>query len=151
MKLCLHEMLKMLKVIIDECVCVCVLVAQLCLTLCDPMDYNSPGSSVHGILQARILEWVAILFSRGSFWLRDQTWVSSIVGRFLAIWSTTEWIWMMNPPQMNMVTLKYSPTENRKQTGLWYKQHWVLRPTDLGSRSGSTVFQLCHFLAMWSN
>ena len=42
----------------------CVLVAQLCLPLCDPMDYSLPGSSVHGILQAWILEWVAILFSR---------------------------------------------------------------------------------------
>ena len=45
----------------------CVLVAQSCLILCDPMDYSPPGSSVHGILQAGILEWVAILFSRGSF------------------------------------------------------------------------------------
>ena len=44
-----------------------VLVAQLCLTLCDPMDCSPPGSSVHGILQARILEWIAILFSPGSF------------------------------------------------------------------------------------
>ena len=42
-----------------------VLVAQLCLTLCDPMDCSPPGSSAHGILQARVLEWVAILFSRG--------------------------------------------------------------------------------------
>ena len=41
-------------------------VAQLCLTLCDPMDYNSPGSFVHGIFQARIMEWAAISFSRGS-------------------------------------------------------------------------------------
>ena len=48
------------------CVCVC-LVTQLCLTLCDPMDYSPPGSSVHGILQARILEWVAIPFSRRIF------------------------------------------------------------------------------------
>ena len=44
----------------------CLLVVQLCLALCDPTDYHSPGSSVHGILQARILEWVAIAFSRGS-------------------------------------------------------------------------------------
>ena len=42
-----------------------VLVTQLCLTLCDLMDYSLPGSSVHGILQARILEWVAIRFSKG--------------------------------------------------------------------------------------
>ena len=46
------------------CVCVCVLVAQSCLTLCDPVDYSPPGSSVHGILQARIMAWVAIPFSR---------------------------------------------------------------------------------------
>ena len=44
---------------------------QLCLTLCDPMDCNLPGSSVHGILQARILEWVAMLTSRGSSQPRD--------------------------------------------------------------------------------
>ena len=42
-----------------------VLVAQLCLTLCDPMDCSQPSSSIHGALQARILEWVAVLFSRG--------------------------------------------------------------------------------------
>ena len=48
-------------------------VAQSCPTLCDPMDCNLPGSSVHGILQARILEWVAISFSRGSSWPRDWT------------------------------------------------------------------------------
>ena len=47
-------------------VCVCVLVAQLCPILCDPMDCSPPGSSVHGIHQARILEWVAMPFSRGS-------------------------------------------------------------------------------------
>ena len=45
---------------------VCVLVGQLCLTLCDPMDCSLPGSSVHEILQARILEWVAMPCSRGS-------------------------------------------------------------------------------------
>ena len=55
-----------------------VLVVQLCLTLCDPMDCSSPGSSVHGILQARILEYVAIPFSRGSSQPRDQTQVSGI-------------------------------------------------------------------------
>ena len=57
-----------------------VLVAQSCLTLCNPMDCSLPGSSVHGIFQARILEWVAIPFSRGSSHLRDQTRVSCIAG-----------------------------------------------------------------------
>ena len=42
------------------CVCVCVLATQSCLTSCNPMDYSPPGSSIHGILQARILEWAAI-------------------------------------------------------------------------------------------
>ena len=53
-----------------------VLVAQLCPTLCDPMDCNPPSSSVHGILQARKLEGVAIPFSRGSSQPEDWTWVS---------------------------------------------------------------------------
>ena len=56
-------------------------VAQSCPTLCDPMDHSLPGSSVHGIFQARILEWVAISFSRGSSQSRDRTQVSRIVGR----------------------------------------------------------------------
>ena len=47
------------------------LVAQSCLTLCDPMNYSPSGTSVHGILQARILEWVAIPFSKGSSQSRD--------------------------------------------------------------------------------
>ena len=55
-----------------------VSVAQLCPALCDLRDYGPPGSSVHGIFQARILEWVVISFSRGSFQLRDQNWVSYI-------------------------------------------------------------------------
>ena len=54
------------------------LAAQLCTALCDPMDYSLPGSPVHGILQVRILEWVAIPFSRGFSQPRDQTLVSCI-------------------------------------------------------------------------
>ena len=50
-----------------------VLVAQSCPTLCNPMDCSPPGSTVHGISQVGVLEWGAISFSRGSFWLRDQT------------------------------------------------------------------------------
>ena len=51
----------------------------------DPMDCSPPSSCVHGILQAGILEWIDILFSRGSSQPRDRTWVSSIAGRFLTI------------------------------------------------------------------
>ena len=54
------------------------------------MDCSPPGSSVRGILQVRILEWVAIPFSRGSSWSSDQTWVSWIVGRLFTIWATRE-------------------------------------------------------------
>ena len=66
-----------------------VLVVQLCLTLCNPIDYSPPGSSVHAIFQARILEWVAMPYSRGSSWPRDQTQVSLIVERFFTIWATS--------------------------------------------------------------
>ena len=70
-------------------------VAQSCLTLCDPMDSSLPGFSVHGILQARILEWVTISFSRGSSWPRDRTWVSHIGGRCFNLWATREASFMM--------------------------------------------------------
>ena len=63
----------------------CVLVAQSCLTLCNPLDCSSPGSSVHGILQAKILEWVAIPFSRESSQSRDRTQVSCIADRFFTV------------------------------------------------------------------
>ena len=55
----------------------CCLVSQSCLTLCDPMDYSPPGFSVHGISQARILEWVAISFSRRPYPPWDQSQDSS--------------------------------------------------------------------------
>ena len=64
--------------------------AQSCLTLCDPMDCSLSGSSVHGILQARILEWAAIPFSRGSSQSRDRTQVSRIAGGCFTIWATRE-------------------------------------------------------------
>ena len=66
-------------------------VAQPCPTLSDnPMDCSPSGSSVHGIFQARLLEWVAISFSRRSFRPRDWTQVSHIVGRHFTVWTTRE-------------------------------------------------------------
>ena len=65
-------------------------VAQSCPTLFDPMDCSLPGSSVHGIFQAIVLEWIAISFSRGSSWPRDRTWVSRIVDRRFTVWATRE-------------------------------------------------------------
>ena len=67
-----------------------VLVAQSCLTLGNPMDFSPPGSSVHEIFQARILEWVAISFSRGSSGPRDWTWVSCTADRFFTNWAMRE-------------------------------------------------------------
>ena len=69
--------------------CVC-LVTQLCLTACDSMDYSLPGSSIHGILQARTLEWVAMPFSRGSSQPRDWTQVSHNPCRYFTVWATRE-------------------------------------------------------------
>ena len=60
-----------------------------CPTLCDPMDCSLPGSSVLGIFQTRILEWVAMSFSSGSSGPRDRTWVSHTAGRLLTIWATS--------------------------------------------------------------
>ena len=75
-------------------VCTCmklkVLFTHSCLTLYNPVDCSLPGSTVHGILQARILEWVAIPFSRRSSWCRDWTLVSCIAGAFFTIWATRE-------------------------------------------------------------
>ena len=68
--------------------CLCE-VAQSCPTLCNPIDCSLPGSSVHGIFQARVLEWVAISFSRGSSQPRDRTQVSYIVGRRFTVWATS--------------------------------------------------------------
>ena len=65
-------------------------VAQSCPTLCDPMDSSLPGSTVHGIFQARVLEWAAISFSRGSSQTRDRACVFCIADRHFTIWATRE-------------------------------------------------------------
>ena len=64
--------------------------AKSCPSSCDPMDCSLSGSSVHGILQGRTLEWVAIVFSRGSSWPRTRTQVSCIAGRFFTDWAMWE-------------------------------------------------------------
>ena len=58
--------------------CVCSKLLRSCLTLCDPIDHSSPGSSVHGIFQARILEWVAMPSPKGSSWPRHWTCISYV-------------------------------------------------------------------------
>ena len=86
--------LKMLKMeensSLRVCLTLCVSVTQSRPTPCDLMDYSPPSSSVHGIIQTRILEWVAIPFSRVSFWPRNWIWVFCIAGRFFTIWAIRE-------------------------------------------------------------
>ena len=79
---------------------------QSCPPLCDPMDYSPPDSSVHGILQARILEWVATPSSRGSSWPRDRTHVSCIS-------CTCRWILysLSHPGSPNVVYISPQLTE----------------------------------------
>ena len=81
--LCVHTYMDTFISIIGDLVNYHLMCAQLCPTLCDPMDQGPPGSSVHGILQARILEWVTVLSSRGSSQPRDRNHTSctSCIGR----------------------------------------------------------------------
>ena len=78
--------------------------------LCDLMNCSLPGFSGHGILQARILVWIAIFFSRGSFWPRDQTWISRIAGRFFTIWAIGK-----SSPYLGSTLLQSLPPSS-----LWY-------------------------------
>ena len=92
-----------------------ILVTQLCLTFCNPMDCIPLGSSIHGIFQARVLEWVAISFSRGSSQPRDWTWVSCIAGRFFTVWATREALYLL----MSCIICKYTEKAFNKTQYLW--------------------------------
>ena len=92
-----------------------LLVAQLCSTLCDPMDCSPPGFSVHGIHQARILEWVVISFSKGSPQPSDQTWVSCIAGRFLPSEPPGK---LTTPLRWRLLTIPFQRSDNKKCVGL---------------------------------
>ena len=85
-------------------------VAQLCPTLCDPMDCSLPGSFVHGLFQAKVQEWVAISFSRGSSHPRDRTRVSHIVGRHFTVWATREVYILMTVEGYREIIQVYSHT-----------------------------------------
>ena len=94
----------------ERCQEVKVLVAQLCPTLYNLVDYSLPGSSVHRILQARILEWVAVSFSRRSSWSRDWTLDSCIARRFFTVWAIREMSgdsdkkWLQKPLEHNWIS-----------------------------------------------
>ena len=108
---------------------VCVLVAQSFPTLCNSMDCSPPGSSVLGILQARIREWVAIPFSRGSSWPRYWTWVSCIAGRFFTIWASRFlWISTMKKPrklkELIEILVKNVADNSYRGKSEWPRNRW---------------------------
>ena len=122
-----------------------VLVVQLCPTLCDPMDCGLPGSSVHGILQARILEWVAIPFSGGSSQPRDGARVSCLAGRFFTIWAKGKTHrWWLQPQNLKMLDpWKKSYDQPRQHIKKW--RHYF---ANKGLSSQSYVFSSSH-VWMW--
>ena len=93
-----------------------VLVAQSCPTLCNHMDCGPPGSSVHGIFQARILEWIAISFSRGSSQARDQTQVSCIASRVFTVWLGQTLAIRKNPQSIKPSVYLKSPNFHSDKT-----------------------------------
>ena len=85
---CCHSFMGGYNMQCSYCVCVCVCVLLSHVWLCNPVDCSLPGSSVHGIPQARVLEWVSMPFSQGSYPPRIQTQVSHTAGRCFTIWAT---------------------------------------------------------------
>ena len=105
--------------------------SQLCRTLGNPMDCSPPGSSVHGVLQARILEWVAMSSSRGSSWLREWTWISYIVSRFFSLSqerSPCFWLgnpnWKLKARNLKNVIHMGGPSRVKSRKFIWKSNWW---------------------------
>ena len=109
-----------------DCDFVCVLVTQSYPTLCISMDCSPPGSPVHGILQARILEWVAIPFFRGYSWPRDQTQVSYTAGRCLTVWATRKTYVQNRISNVFILPTNLGWTLNRSKMAKYQSFHKVL-------------------------
>ena len=114
-------------------------VTQSCPTLCDPMDHSPPGSSVRGILQARILEWVAISFSRRSSPPKDWTCVSGIGRQILYHWATWEVPFLL-PWAYNLIacTLANRKVEELAYIGSFFLVNKALLASQLVSPLSST-------------
>ena len=113
-----------------------VKVIQSCPTLCDAMDCSLPGSSVHMIPQARILEWVAVPFCRESLQTRVQTQVSHIVGRFFTSWATREAQYLNRE---KIVWLLYHSWMWLSRRGKW----------DIGTGYSGFPFKMSFFVCFW--
>ena len=125
-----------------------VLVAQSCSTHCNPIGYSPPGSSVHGILQARIVEWAAIPFSRGSSRPRDQKWVSCIARRFFTVRVTREALFSHQVASNSFATPWTVAHEAHPSMGISRQEYWSGLPfpspgdlPDPGIKSGSPALQ----------
>ena len=114
------------------------------------MDCSLPGSSVHGILQARILEWVAMPFSRGSSQPRDWTQVYCIAGEFLTIWATSEAVTFNQSVQsLSHVWLFATPWTAAHQPSLSITNSWsLLKLISIESVMPSSHLILCHSLLL---
>ena len=125
-----------------------VLVPQSFPALCDPMDCSPPGSSVYGIFQARIMEWVAISFSRGYSWLRDQTQPSCIAGRFFTVWATREeWLPIQGIDESNWWMVK------RNFLSVWGRENEIIqyRNSIIQSRNSFTYIKGEKSILLWVN
>ena len=105
---------------------VIALVTQSSLTLCNPMNCSPLGSSVHRILQAIILEWIVIPFSRGSSQPRDQTQVSFIAGRFFTVWATMVGIYKLDLINMFLNSLLYISLFGKLQVFMKWSMTFLL-------------------------
>ena len=129
--------------------CVCVLIAQSCPTLWDPKDCSPQGCSVHGIFQARILEWVAIPSSKGSSQPKDWSWVSSIADRFFTILDTREahFIYSVRFSSVQLLSpvwLFATPWAAACQASLSITNSWrLLKPMSIESVMPSNHLILC--------
>ena len=116
------------------CLCVCVLVTQSCLTLRDPMGCSLPGSSVHGIFQARIVELLDISSSRGSSQPLDQTQVSCIAGGFLTVWVTRN---------AYISVYNFIPRKTGNNLNTWRLREYKDKP-----RTGKNYLQNAHLVGL---
>ena len=124
-----------------------MLVDQSTPTLCQPVDCSPPGSSVHAILQAKIVEWVALPFSRGSPWPKDQTQVSRIAGRLFTIWATKEAAKIFFWPGLGMLDSAF-PDQGSNPQLLQCEHPWATREVVGTAATSLTIYIL---MCYWSN